>query len=123
MTAKPKPHPLHFESINKSRINLDEAKRHFLDLFFDGAQRLKQECRRINYDDGGEYTGEYSEFREGNGMFKFPNRDIYMGSWKMDKFEGEGLYEYAHGDRYHGKFANGEKSGHGVYFYKSGARY
>lgn len=30
-------------------------------------------------------------------MYYFPNKDVYMGNWKEDKFSGEGIYVYANG--------------------------
>lgn len=73
------------------------TKEDFLAQFFDAQGNLKPEFRKISYENGGEYIGQYQDCRQGKGVFSFPNRDVYMGFWKDDKFNGDGLYVYATG--------------------------
>lgn len=80
------------------------SKEEFIQQFFGAEGNLKPEYQKVVYDDGGEYIGQYLECRHGKGMYSFPNRDIYLGSWKDDKFSGDGLYESFNGDKYQGKF-------------------
>jgi hypothetical protein len=63
--------------------------------FFDSSGSLKPEYQKVTYPDGGEYIGQYQECRCGKGIYSFPNKDVYMGSWKEDKFSADGLYIYA----------------------------
>lgn len=84
---------------------------------------LRQEYQKIGYPDGGEYIGQYQDCRNGKGIYSFPNKDIYMGGWKQDRFFGDGFYIYSNGEKYQGKFLDGKKHGRGVYTYKSGAIY
>lgn len=103
--------------------NIQNNREQFLAQFFDEQGNIKSEYHKITYPDGGEYIGQYQECRHGKGMYSFPNKDIYMGLWKDDKFNNDGLYIYSNGEKYNGKFSEGKKNGRGIYYYKSGAYY
>lgn len=103
--------------------NLHSMREEFLAQFFEPNGKLRSEYQKISYPDGGEYIGQYQDFRSGKGIYSFPNKDSYMGTWKEDKFSGDGLYVYTNGERYQGKFLDGKKHGRGVYYYRSGAVY
>ena len=83
------PYPLRMSTAQNmaSKIQIS-TKEDFLAQFFDSYGNLKPEFRKISYEDGGEYIGQYHECRQGKGIFSFPNRDVYMGYWKEDKFSG-----------------------------------
>lgn len=36
----------------------------------------------------------------------FNKGDVYMGSWKDDKFNGDGIYIFSNGERYEGTLVN-----------------
>ena len=44
--------------------------------------------------------------KEGKGIYKYDNGDIYEGYFKNDKKEGKGIYKYKNGDIYEGDFKN-----------------
>lgn len=51
------------------------------------------------------YKGIYeNEMRTVKGVYIFPNKDIYMGNWRKDRFHGDGVYIYSNGDKFRGKF-------------------
>lgn len=84
----------------------------------------------IPYSDGREYFGEiaYDDQSEvpkpnGRGRMKFPNGNIYEGSFKNGEPNGFIKIIYAHGDTYHGEMVNGVKCGKGLYIWKEGARF
>lgn len=35
--------------------------------------------------------------KHGQGIFMYPNGDVYFGSWRDDFFDGEGVYIFASG--------------------------
>ncbi len=84
-------------SRNDSTQSAQNIKEEFLAQFFDAHGNLRNEFQKVSYQDGGEYIGQYQECRVGRGIYSFPNKDIYMGSWKEDRFNGEGLYLYGNG--------------------------
>jgi len=75
------------------------------------------------YQDG-EYDGEHnvSEEREGYGVMKYTEGDVYQGEWRDDMQHGKGEIVYSDGDKYIGQFQNGNFHGYGEYFYKNGDR-
>ena len=42
--------------------------------------------------------------RDGKGIYKYKNGDIYDGYWVKDEKEGYGEYKFASGDIYKGNF-------------------
>ena len=113
----------HSQTRYSSHKNLPFSREEFLSQFFDHSGTLKAEYSRITYEDGSEYIGQVTDCKQGKGMYSFPNKDVYMGTWKSDKFHGDGIYMYNNGETYYGKFQDGKKNGKGTYYYKSGARY
>lgn len=73
------------------------SREEFLTQFFDENGSLRQEYQKIGYEDGSEYIGQFTDCKQGKGMYSFINKDVYMGSWKNDKFHGDGYYVYANG--------------------------
>lgn len=102
---------------------ITSVKEDFLAQFFDQNGNLRQEFQKKQFPDGGEYIGTYTDCRQGKGIYSFPNKDVFMGNWKEDRFNGEGAYIYSSGERFQGKFLEGKKHGRGIYIYKSGATY
>jgi len=58
--------------------------------------------------------------RHGNGKYKFPNGDVYVGEWMYDKFYGIGKMTFANGDSYDGSWKDGYMAGNGTYTCKMG---
>ncbi len=58
--------------------------------------------------DGSIYEGEIliGGSKEGQGIMVFNKGDVYMGSWKDDKFNGDGIYIFSNGERYEGTLVN-----------------
>lgn len=125
------PHPLRMsitQSRAQSRADISRSassasREEFLAQFFNDRGELRPEFKKVSYEDGSEYIGQFGECKQGKGMYSFPNGDVYMGVWREDKFHGEGLYSYGNGDRFQGKFQEGRKNGRGAYHYTSGAVY
>jgi len=69
-----------------------------------------------------EYVGETSGKgkREGQGILKFKDGDLYEGGFKDGKMHGKGRYKLADGDVYEGTWVSGAKHGPGTYWYASG---
>jgi len=69
-----------------------------------------------------EYEGEFNAKgkREGKGIMRFSEGDVYEGQWKAGKMEGRGTYKMADGDVYEGLYKAGLKEGPGTYWYSSG---
>ena len=64
-------------------------------------------CFKKSNRDNGEYTGEMSgiyPFRKknGKGIFKYSNGNVYEGEFKDDIFHGYGTYTYSDGRTYTG---------------------
>ena len=38
------------------------------------------------------------------GVYIYPNKDIYIGGWRKNRFHGDGAYIYSNGDKFRGKF-------------------
>ena len=51
--------------------------------------------------------------KDGKGLYKFANGDVYDGMFKNDKINGKGLYTWANKIGYKGQFKNNmvEKNG------------
>lgn len=75
--------------------------------------------------DGSVYEGEISVsgVKVGQGIMIFPKGDVYMGSWREDKFNGEGVYVFSNGERYEGNLVNNQKQGKGTFYYLNGDIY
>jgi len=67
----------------------------------------------------GEYEGEYNAAgeREGRGVMRFANGNVYDGEWKAGKREGRGVMRFADGEVYDGEWKAGLPEGRGVYRY------
>lgn len=70
--------------------------------------------------ENGEYTGELENgVRQGYGVMKFTNRDLYDGDWDNGKMHGQGVYRFwnIQKDRfnqtYKGQFNHGIREGIG----------
>jgi len=82
---------------------------------FDGGRKHGQ--GRMSSQDGGVYVGEWENgHRWGEGkMIFFPNRDVYMGEWKIASMKGSGVMNYANGDHYDGNWHNSKRGGLGKF--------
>ena len=69
----------------------------------------------------GKYIGHLIDGkREGRGIIKWDNGDLYNGEWKNDKKEGKGIYCYNNGQRYEGDWYEDKKEGRGIYYWNNG---
>ena len=71
------------------------------------------------------YSGSRNEAgeRDGEGIAKLSNGDVYEGSYKAGKRHGFGTYRFSNGARYRGNYENGKKHGHGTMHYPDGSIY
>ena len=66
-----------------------------------------------------EFNGELiNNKKEGNGIMKYNNGDIYDGKWMNDKFVN-GKITYNNGNEYEGNCDDKKKKGHGIMKYKN----
>lgn len=66
------------------------------------------------------YVGEWKRGKkQGFGLQRFGNGDVYEGDWEAGKFHDRGKYVYANGDEFVGVFKNGNKL-HGTFYFKDG---
>ena len=70
----------------------------------------------------GEYEGEYNAAgeREGRGVERYADGNVYDGEFKAGMKDGRGVYRYADGDVYDGEYKADEREGRGVYRYADG---
>ncbi|EAR88049.2 MORN motif protein (macronuclear) [Tetrahymena thermophila SB210] len=80
------------------------------------------DTKKIQYKNKSFYEGQVqvtdrSIVRNGFGILKMQNGDIYCGYFKNNQFDGEGVYFYNHGDIYRGQLRKDLRQGHGTYYY------
>lgn len=61
------------------------------------------------------YIGEVKNLgstnvKSGNGIYRYSNNEVYLGSWADDQFNGVGTYLFNNGDIYEGIFIDGVSS-------------
>jgi hypothetical protein len=74
--------------------------------------------KRLIYIDKNEvYEGEVddNDVREGWGIYKYTNGDVYEGKFKGGIKEGKGEYVYTDGSYYRGDWKNDKKNGYGTF--------
>lgn len=71
------------------------------------------------------YEGEYNVAgqREGHGVCRLANGNVYEGQWKADQYEGRGKYTVRRGDVYEGQYKAGVMEGHGMMTFANGDVY
>ncbi|EOD11162.1 hypothetical protein EMIHUDRAFT_357957 [Emiliania huxleyi CCMP1516] len=71
---------------------------------------------KIGKSAAGEYEGEWNAagVREGRGVMRYVNGNVYDGEWKAGNPWGRGVLRYANGDVYDGEFKAGLREGRGV---------
>ena len=74
--------------------------------------------------ENGEYTGELVDgVRQGHGMLRFSNYDLYDGEWEAGKMHGKGTYKFydpvkdKYAGEYEGDFNQGLREGKGKMTY------
>ena len=83
------------------------------------SQGLAQECRVLDPELQGSYTGPcVSGLAEGEGRAR--GRATYEGGFKAGKKHGKGLKVWPNGDRYQGDFVDDRKEGTGIYVWGRG---
>jgi hypothetical protein len=84
----------------------------------------RNSIRKKEYYDGSFYWGEYNHERnkrEGLGLYKCHNGDLYFGLWKENNLE-KGTYLFKNGESFEGVVRKG-KQGIGTYRYGNGNIY
>ena len=83
------------------------------------------EYRRIEYDSGDVYEGEWSPEgkRQGQGKLKMANGDQYCGEFVNGFFHGMGTLILKDGGRYEGGFELGRYHGCGIYTSHNNMKY
>ena len=75
-------------------------------------------------DRSGSYTGIWKGGQpEGEGSFRWENRDLYTGEWLNGLPNGQGTLKSANGDIYTGGFRNGQYNSQGTMTYANGDVY
>ncbi|CAA2952354.1 phosphatidylinositol 4-phosphate 5-kinase 6-like [Olea europaea subsp. europaea] len=70
------------------------------------------------------YEGSFKNgFVDGEGMYTRLNGDTYRGSWIVNLKHGRGVKEYGNGDSYDGEWSRGVQEGTGKYQWKNGNCY
>ena len=71
------------------------------------------------------YSGDTNSegLREGIGVIRYDNGEIYLGNWIAGRREGRGVYYYADGTVYDGVWDSDKASGLGICYYPSGNIY
>lgn len=59
----------------------------------------------------------------GQGTYRYPDGDVYVGSFKNSKRDGIGEYTYANGDKFTGNWAKDYRNGYGTMKFKNGDHY
>ena len=79
----------------------------------------------MTYEDQGHYVGELGpdNIREGRGIYRYFNGDVYFGGWHDEKFHGLGSYVFESGETFEGNLFQGSKEGIGKYYYTNGTYY
>lgn len=66
------------------------------------------------------FEGEWkNDKKNGHGVMKFHNGDVYEGEWIDGHKNGRGSYSLANGDSYEGYIVNDKKQGRGIYKWKN----
>ena len=79
--------------------------------------------RKWKYDNG-VFEGEFINDKQGKGISKFNNGDVFEGDWGgCDTTLSKGVWKYANGDVYEGCFKNEKKEGVGKMTDKDGYTY
>ena len=76
-------------------------------------KQLKK-CSKISQNEDS-YDGELdeNEIKNGYGIMKYKNKNIYVGNWYNDKKNFKGIMKYNNGDIYEGDWNNDLKEGKG----------
>ncbi|EOD15166.1 hypothetical protein EMIHUDRAFT_119448 [Emiliania huxleyi CCMP1516] len=93
-------------------------------LYRDYAIKVNNAMVRSGEVQKGEYEGEYNAAgeREGRGVYRFANGNVYEGEFKAGKIEGRGVFRYTDGDVVSGFCKQGGPVGEGVKWMADGQR-
>eukprot|EP00475_Leptophrys_vorax_P007410 TRINITY_DN14693_c0_g1_i1.p1 TRINITY_DN14693_c0_g1~~TRINITY_DN14693_c0_g1_i1.p1 ORF type:complete len:357 (-),score=71.67 TRINITY_DN14693_c0_g1_i1:180-1217(-) len=73
------------------------------------------------FPNGDLYEGQFRHFNfSGDGTLWLSSGDVYTGRWKLGKPHGFGTLEYGCGDLYSGIWKRGERQGHGCLHFHNG---
>ncbi len=73
----------------------------------------------IHYECG--YTGEMQNGKKnGKGVSRYAEGQIYDGYWKDDKKDGKGVFTWPNGMKFDGYFTNDLRNGEGIQYYENG---
>lgn len=109
------------QAIERARVGrIEAAKKQVAATKVTPTVSAKPIFKEVKYSEG-VYRGHIlNGKREGEGMFKWNNGDMYMGEWRNDKRHGHGTYYFKNGDKFVGEFVNNTRTGPGVYTWKDG---
>jgi len=91
----------------------------------EGASTSMAMVSTIKYPTGDTYTGQVDSNaqRNGKGILKWANGDIYDGRWLADMAHGKGKYTWADGREYDGPWFNNLMHGNGILKLEDGNGY
>lgn len=69
------------------------------------------------FKNGESFEGTVKGGKQGMGIYRYSNGNIYNGNWKDDLKNGLGKMNYPNGACYEGEWMKGKKHGEGTYFY------
>eukprot|EP00984_Skeletonema_dohrnii_P002245 scaffold786_cov91-Skeletonema_dohrnii-CCMP3373.AAC.3 len=78
--------------------------------------------KTIKYHNGDTYIGQVdsSGRKNGQGILRMANGDVYKGQFKDGMLHGEGKYTWAEGGEYDGEWSNNKEHGKGIFKDKDG---
>ena len=79
-------------------------------------KNMKREGNGTELFDGNEYIGEFRDDKKnGQGIMKIKNNDLYRGNFTNDKYNGMGCYIWSNKKKeYNGNFVDGKMHGNGT---------
>jgi hypothetical protein len=70
-----------------------------------GEEYIREGKGIMRYTNGDVYDGKWDDdYKHGHGIMTYANGDVYTGEWNMDMIQGYGIMKYANGDVYTGEF-------------------
>jgi len=114
-------------------LPLEEKQREQQERVSDRLSRMKemQSIIAMSYtgssrveDENGVYEGDMMKgLKNGRGVMKFRNGDIYTGYWKNNMMDGEGTMVYSNGEKYHGEWVKDRRNGKGSHIFRDTTRF
>lgn len=78
----------------------------------------------MKWENGDVYTGDFfNGNRHGHGTLQFLDGSEYVGQWECNRQHGVGTRRWNNGDCYTGQYLNGERTGEGRFYFSNGDMY